>query len=90
MSKAFGLIAILIALYVGMTIYTEGIDHVLGSVFAPIQSQNNREDPVATHLTPGAQFVDPPSAPRPRDRVTDAVRDRVSEDLREGASRRGY
>ncbi len=91
MGKAIGLIAMLIALYIGMTIYTEGIDRTLDGFLSPIQSRNNRETPVATHLTPGAQLVDPPSPPRdPRVRVTDAVRERVTVDLHEGARRRGY
>ena len=91
MGKAFGLIAMLIALYVGMKIYTEGMDHALGGVFAPVQPMSQRETPIATHLTPGAELADPPSEPRrPRERITDAVRKRVESDLEEGTRRRGY
>lgn len=91
MGKALGLIATLIALYVGMTIYTDGIDHALGGVFAPIQPMSRRETPIATHLTPGAELAEPPSEPRrPRERIPDAVRNRVTSDLKEGARRRGY
>jgi hypothetical protein len=90
MAKAFGLIAILVAMYIGMQIYAEGMDHVLGGVFAPIQPMSQREEPLATNLTPGAQMADAPSGPRPRVRVTDAVRERVSSDLEQGARRRGY
>jgi hypothetical protein len=79
----------LIALYIGMTIYTEGIENALGGIFAPIASSDG-ESPMATHLTPAAGMADAPTEPRPRKRITEAVRDRVTEDLQEGARRRGY
>jgi len=94
MSKAFGLIAILVAIYIGMSIYTQGMEHALGGVFAPIESRTEPGDPVGTHLTPTAELADAPSssgnASGGRVRITDAVRERVNADLREGARRRGY
>ena len=91
MAKAFGLVAILVALYIGMSIYVDGIDRALGGVFAAIEPQDGRETPAAIHLTPAAQLEDAPAgAPAPRVRVTDAVRQRVASDLQEGARRRGY
>jgi hypothetical protein len=89
MAKAFGLIMMLIALYIGMTIYTEGIENAYGGIFAPIASSEGGT-PMPTHLTPAAGMADAPMEPRPRQRVTEAVRDRVTADLREGARRRGY
>lgn len=89
MTKAFGLIMMLIALYIGMTIYTEGIENAYGGIFAPIATSDGGS-PMATHLTPAAGMADAPSEPRPRQRITDAVRDRVTSDLQEGARRRGY
>ena len=91
MTRAFGLIAILIALYIGMSIYTDGIDRTLGGIFAAIEPVDDREDPLATHLTPAAGLADAPSGPsRPSGRVTERVRDRVTADLRQSAQRRGY
>lgn len=94
MSKAFGLIAILIALYIGMTIYTEGLENALGGVFAPIEPHGDSGTPLATNLTPVAGLADEPTreggAAGGHVRVTDAVRERVTQDLREGARRRGY
>jgi hypothetical protein len=89
MAKAFGLILMLIALYIGMTIYTQGIENAYGGIFAPIASSDG-DNPMATHLTPAAGMADAPTEPRPRKRVTEAVRDRVTADLQEGARRRGY
>ena len=89
MAKAFGLIMILIAIYIGMTIYTEGIENAYGGIFAPIASSDGGS-PMATHLTPAAGMADAPMEPRPRKRVTEAVRDRVTADLEEGMRRRGY
>jgi hypothetical protein len=89
MTKAFGLIMLLVALYIGMTIYTEGIENAYGGIFAPI-APSDRESPMATHLTPAAGMADAPMAPARRGKVTDAVRDRVTADLEEGARRRGY
>jgi hypothetical protein len=89
MAKAFGLIMMLIALYIGMTIYSEGIEQAYGGIFAPIASSDGGS-PMATHLTPAAGMADAPTEPRPRKRVTEAVRDRVTSDLQEGARRRGY
>jgi len=89
MTKAFGLIAMLIALYIGMTIYTEGIEQAYGGIFAPI-APSDRDSPMATHLTPAAGMADEPSGGARRVKVTDAVRERVKIDLEEGARRRGY
>jgi hypothetical protein len=89
MAKAFGLIMMLIALYIGMTIYSEGIEQAYGGIFAPIASSDGGS-PMATHLTPAAGMADVPMEPRPRKRTTEAVRDRVTSDLQEGARRRGY
>ena len=89
MAKGFGLIMMLIALYIGMTIYSEGIEQAYGGIFAPIASSDGGS-PMATHLTPAAGMADVPMEPRPRKRITEAVRDRVTSDLQEGARRRGY
>lgn len=90
--RAFGWILVLGALYVGITIYTEGIDAVFGGVLAPLEPVSQRETPLATGLTGAAQGVDEPSSPAPPRRVspTQAVRERVTSDLQEGARRRGY
>jgi hypothetical protein len=90
MAKAFGLVAILVAMYVGMTIYTKGLEHVFGGAFAPIQ-RSDRDAPLATQLTPAAGLAE--TVPTDRERrvwVTDAVREQVSADLRSGAQRRGH
>jgi hypothetical protein len=81
MTRAFGLIAILIAMYLGMSIYTDGIDRTLGGIFASVEPVEDGEE----------QSADSPSAPsRPRERVTERVRDRVTVDLQQGLERRGY
>ena len=91
MSRMFGLILLLISLYIGMSIYAKGVDQTLSGAFAPIESSDQREDSPATYLTPGAQLAEEPSAPtRPRVRITEQVRQRVTADLDSGASRRGY
>jgi hypothetical protein len=89
MAKAFGLIMMLIALYIGMTIYTQGIENAYGGIFAPLATSDGGS-PMATHLTPAAGMADAPTEARPRQRITEAVRDRVTADLQEGARRRGY
>jgi len=89
MAKAFGLILMLVALYIGMTIYTQGIENAYGGIFAPI-APSGGDSPMATHLTPAAGMADAPTERRPRRRITEAVRDRVTTDLEEGARRRGY
>jgi hypothetical protein len=89
MAKAFGLIVMLAALYIGMTIYTEGIENAYGGIFAPIAS-SDRESPMAAHLTPAAGMADAPSGGARRVKITDAVRKRVSDDLEQAARRRGY
>ena len=90
MGKLFGLVAMLVALYVAMTLYTKGIEGAFGGAFAPIEPANNRDAPIATHLTPAAQLAEPPSERERRVWVTDAVRERVTSDLDAGARRRGY
>ena len=93
MGRMFGLVMLVVSLYIGMTIYTRGAEETLSSVhraFAPIQPMSQRETPLATDLTPAAGLADEPSAPARPMKVTDAVRDQVSADLSVGASRRGY
>jgi hypothetical protein len=93
MGRMFGLVLLLVSLYIGMTIYTRGAEETLSSVhraFAPIQPIAQRETPLATGLTPAAGLADEPSAPARPVKVTDAVRNQVSSDLSLGASRRGY
>ena len=90
MGKLFGLVAMLVALYIAMTLYTTGIEGAFGRAFAPIEPANNRDAPIATHLTPAAQLAEPPSERQRRVWITDAVRERVTSDLDEGARRRGY
>ena len=89
MGKMIGLVLILAALYVGMTLYTEGPD-AFGGAFSPIESNSDRE-PMATHLTAGAQVADEPAD---RDRggvwITDHVRETAGAHMEEGARRRGY
>ena len=52
MGKLFGLILMLAALYVGMTIYTEGLEQAFGGIFAPLESVNDSTAPMATQFTP--------------------------------------
>jgi hypothetical protein len=90
LGKFFGLVVMLVALYLGMTLYTKGIEGAFGGVFAPIEPANDRDAPLATHLTPASQLAEPPSDRERRVWVTDAVRERVTSDLDAGARRRGY
>ena len=87
MARAFGLVLLLISLYIGMEIYTKGIEHTLGGAFAPIQPMSQRETPLATGFTPAAGLADEPSSPDRPVKITDAVRNRVSADLAAGAGR---
>lgn len=89
MSKAFGLILMLAAMTVGMKIYSEGLDQAYGGIFAPIAS-SERDGSALTNLTPIAGMADAPMEPVRRGKITDVVRNRVTEDLAEGARRRGY
>ena len=91
MSKAFGLVLMLVSLYIGMTIYQEGLENAFGGAFAPIQPLDQRDEPLASELAPSGQFD--AAGPADRERkvwVTDAVRNQVNRDLQSGAQRRGY
>jgi len=90
MGKAFGLVLMLISLYIGMEIYTKGIEHTLGSAFAPIEPMAQREQPLATGLTPAAGLADEPSGSSRPVKLTDRVRNQVTSDMALGARRRGY
>jgi len=89
MGKAFGLVMLLVSLYIGMTIYTQGLEHALGGAFAPIRPIGQRETPSATALTPAAGLADEPTSPDRPVKITDAVRDQVTRDLAAGARRAG-
>lgn len=87
MGKAFGLVMLLVSLYIGMTIYTKGIEQAFGGAFAPIQPISQRDEPLATGLTPAAGIADAPSGREQPMKLTDAVRNQVSADLAAGARR---
>lgn len=88
MGKAFGLILLMIGIYVVLNLHAKSMEQASSSLFAPI-APSERESPIATHLTPIAQSADAPTggAVRPRERVTDAVRNKVTADLQAGAAR---
>ena len=91
MSKAFGLVLMLVSLYIGMTIYQEGLESAFGGAFAPLESVRGDGSALESELAPTAQFDD--AGPSDRERkvwVTDSVRDRVNGSLQSGARRRGY
>ena len=46
MSKAFGLIFMLVALYIGMTLHTEGMDEAFGGIFAPLEPWSETHRPL--------------------------------------------
>jgi len=88
MGKLFGLILMLAALYVGMSLYTQGLESAFGGAFAPIEPVDRREAPLATGLTPAAGMADAPSERRRSGKpITEAVRERVTADLALGARR---
>jgi hypothetical protein len=90
MGKFLGLITMLVALYVAMTLYTKGIEGALSGAFEPTEPANSSDAIVATQLTPAAQLAEPPPEPERRVWITDAVRERVTSDLEAGGRRRGY
>ncbi len=46
MSKALGLALMLGALYVGMTLYTEGREQAFGGIFAPLEPWSATHQPL--------------------------------------------
>lgn len=93
MGKIFIILLILGAIWVGMEMYNEGTDKAFGGIFAPIESARSDDGGLpAAGLTPAAQEADVPSERRRSGRVpiTEAVRQRVTRDLEDGAKRRGY
>ena len=90
MGRLFGIVLVLGAIYVGLTVYTEGIENAFGGAFSPIEPIDQGEEPLATHLTPAAQMADAPTERGRRVPVTQAVRERVNSHMETGARRRGY
>ena len=87
MGKAFGLVMLLVALYIGMQIYTGNIDSLMRRATAPIEG-TRREAPLASGLTGAAGMAD--AVPTDRERrvwVTDVVREKVGADMARGARR---
>ncbi len=87
MGRMFGLVLLLISMYVGMQIYTKGVEQTLGTAFAPIQPMSQRGTPLATGLTPAAGLADEPSSSGRPVKLTDRVRNQVTADLAAGAHR---
>ena len=87
MGRLFGLVSILVAMYIGTQIYTKGLDSMLGSALDPIESSERDSSPLGGHLTGGDVTM---PTERKRGPITEKVRDRVTADLERGAKRRGY
>jgi hypothetical protein len=87
MGKLFGLICILIAMYIGMQIYTGAASNMLDSAMAPIESSERDSSAFGQNLTGGDVTM---PTERRRGPVTQKVRDKVTADLQSGAARRGY
>jgi hypothetical protein len=87
MARIFGLVLMLIAMYIGMEIYSKGLENTLYGAFAPVQPMSKRETPGATGLTPAAGLADEPSGGDRPVTITDRVRKQVSADFAAGAHR---
>jgi hypothetical protein len=61
MGKFWFLVLLAGVLYVGWEIRTKGMDGAFGGMFAPLESVNQAEAPMATSLTPLAQSADVPT-----------------------------
>ena len=85
MVKAFGLITMLIALYIGMSLYTKGMDQTYEAAFGPAEHESYQD----TQVTSRADRTEP-SSPNRRVMITDRVRQRVTSVIQEGARRRDY
>ena len=64
MGKIYGIVLIVVGIWVGMTIYTEGLDHAFGGVFTKLGAE------------PAGRDVRPPTE-RIRDRVQSATDERT-------------
>ncbi len=72
MGRIFGLILFVTAIYIAVTLYSEGVEGAFGGILAPAgQSASEAEE----------------GGPRPAKPITQRVRERVEEDLRMGARR---
>jgi len=87
MGRLFGLVSILIAMYLGMQIYTQGIGSMSSSALDPIESSERDSSSFGGQLT-GSDVSMPTE--RKRGPITQRVRDKVTADLQHGADRRGY
>ncbi len=86
MRKGFGLILMLIALYIGMKIYADEMDDAFGGIFAPLESARG-DAPDLMGLSPAASEADAPSERGRRVPITEAVRDKVTRDIERGFER---
>jgi hypothetical protein len=87
MGRLFGLVLILAAIWVGMTVYEKGVDEAFGGIFAPLQPLSEREEPEAAEA---AEREEAPARRRGTVTLPQHVRERVTSDLQRGAERRGY
>lgn len=76
MQKLIGIVIIVIAIWVGIEVYTQGIDGAFGGVFASLSSNETQPDQNSAQQTP----TENRTVPR-------RVGDRVQEHLDQGAAR---
>lgn len=86
MGKLFGIVSILVAMYIGMQIYTKGMDGTLDRAFGAIEA--SERDSSASGSAPTGSDATAPTERTPG-RLTERVRDKVTLDLQRGAARSG-
>lgn len=87
MSRLFGLVLILVAMYIGMQIYTDSSEGMLSGALGQIESSERDSSPFGGRLT-GSDVATPTE--QKRGSIIQRIRDEVTADLQNGAERRGY
>ena len=86
MGRGFGLILMLLALYVGLQIWTQGAERAFGLASDASEAGEAPTAPLSSHLTPLAQSADVPPTPIRKRRVplTQAIKERADSHIRKG------
>jgi hypothetical protein len=88
MGKMFGILLVILAIWVGLTVYDKGVDRAFGGLFAG----SKKEAPhrvATTRVEPDASVSDEPEERARPAPITERVRERVTGSMEQGARRAG-
>jgi hypothetical protein len=89
MGKVFGIVLFVLAIWVGLTVYDQGVDRAFGGLFAGSKQEAPHRVAATTPAAPDDSESDEPEGSARPAPITERVRERVTGSMEQGARRAG-